>query len=154
MGLIHRLTNDHRLMRLLLNVYPPYLGAGIRVRRIATDFRELDVAMGLHWFNRNYVGTHFGGSLYAMTDPFFMLMVMKNLGPAYTVWDKSAAIAFRRPGKGRVTAAFRITPEQIDDMVENTRNGHRYCPVLTVDVTDRQGRVVARVEKELYIRLK
>lgn len=154
MGLIHRITDDHRFMRLLLNFYPPYIGAGIRVRRISHDFRELDVSMGLHWFNRNYVGTHYGGSLYSMTDPFFMLMVMKNLGPDYIVWDKAAAITFKRPGTGTVTAAFRLLQSQLDEAVASTQNGDKYCPVLAVDVVDRADQVVARVEKELYIRRK
>ncbi|MFH1984561.1 MAG: DUF4442 domain-containing protein [Pseudomonadota bacterium] len=154
MGFIHRLTNDRRFMKLLLNCYPPYIGAGIRVSRISQDFRELDVSMGLHFYNRNYVATHFGGSLYAMTDPFFMLMVMKNLGPGYIVWDKSAKITFKKPGKGRVTARFRLLQAQLDEAAALTINGARYCPVFSVDVVDQAGEVVALVEKELYIRRK
>ena len=154
MGLIHRITDDHRFMRWLLNVYPPYLGAGIRVHRISPDFRELDVRMGLHWFNRNYVATHFGGSLYSMTDPFFMLMMMKNLGPDYIVWDKAAVITFRRPGKGTVTAAFRLLQSQLDEAAARTQGGAKYCPIFTVDVVDQADQAVARVEKELYIRRK
>lgn len=89
-----------------------------------------------------------------MTDPFFMLLVMKNLGPEYIVWDKSAAITFKRPGKGMVTARFRLPQERLDEAMRQTQNGARYCPVLAVDVVDRAGDVVARVEKELYIRRK
>lgn len=83
-----------RLLRFAMNLYPPFLGAGIRVRHIAGDFREVRVRMGLNRLNRNYVGTQFGGSLYAMTDPFFMLMLMENLGRDYVVWDKAANIEF------------------------------------------------------------
>ena len=41
---------------------------------------SIDVEMKLRWWNANYVGTHFGGSLFAMTDAFYMLMVMAKLG--------------------------------------------------------------------------
>ena len=154
MGFIHRLTNDADWMRRLVNIYPPYVGAGVRVRRISADFRELDVEMKLRWFNRNYVATQFGGSLYSMTDPFLMLMLMKNLGPDYLVWDKSASIEFHRPGRGTVAARFRLTGEDIDRARERTEGGERYLPVFSVDVTDTDGAVVARVTKNLYIRKK
>ena len=90
-----------KYLKLLLNIYPPYLGAGIRVVQISGDFREVIVAMKLRWYNRNYVGTHFGGSLSAMTDPFFMLMLLNILGNDYIVWDQAARIQFLRPGRGR-----------------------------------------------------
>ncbi len=87
-------------LRRLLNVYPPFLGAGIYIKRIAMDYREVDVEMKLRWYNRNYVSTHFGGSLYAMTDPFYMLMLINILGEGYAVWDKAAHIDFVSPGRG------------------------------------------------------
>src|SRR6218665_3322789 len=74
-----RIMSVASALRWRLNLYPPFLGAGVRVQRISEDFLEVDVAMRLRWFNRNYVGVHFGGSLYAMTDPFFMLMLMQCL---------------------------------------------------------------------------
>jgi hypothetical protein len=87
-------------MRCFMSFYPPYLGAGVRVRHISDDFRDVTVSMGLGWYNRNYVGTQFGGSLYSMVDPFYMLMLMENLGRQYIVWDKAADIDFISPGKG------------------------------------------------------
>ena len=102
-----------RLLRWLLNIYGPYLGAGIRVELISADWRESQVSMKLRWYNRNAVGSHFGGSLYAMVDPHLMLMLMHILGNDYIVWDKSAEIDFVRPGRGRVMANFAITDEEL-----------------------------------------
>lgn len=104
---------SRRLLR-LLRLYPPFLGAGIRIARMSEDLREIDVEMKLHWWNANYVGTHYGGSLYSMADPFYMLMLIENLGRDYIVWDKAASIRFRKPGKGTMRAEFRLTQEQID----------------------------------------
>ena len=109
-GLIERLGKA-RLLRWIMTLYPPYLGAGIRVQHMSADFRHVKVRMGLGWYNRNYVGTQFGGSLYSMTDPFFMLMIMENLGRDYIVWDKAASIDFISPGKGPVHAEFRVDDE-------------------------------------------
>lgn len=137
-----------------LNFYPPFLGAGVRVQRVSEDFREVDVAMGLYWFNRNYVGTQFGGSLYTMTDPFFMLMLMQCLGHDYIVWDQAAAIDFVRPGKGRVWARFRLAEEEIQRIRIEAESGAPLRPVYQVEVVDEEGTLVARVQKTLYVRKK
>ncbi|WP_313290237.1 DUF4442 domain-containing protein [Stutzerimonas nitrititolerans] len=149
-----KLARKARLLRWLMNFYPPYLGAGIRVRHISDDFRQAQVRMGLRWYNRNYVGTQFGGSLYSMTDPFFMLMLLQNLGDDYVVWDKAASIEFVSPGKGRVYADFTITEQLLDEIRQHTAGGDKYLPRLHVEVRDEQGTLVARVQKTLYVRLK
>ena len=136
----------------LLNFYPPYLGAGVRVR-VTPDFRTFDVRMKLRWWNRNYVGTQFGGSLYTMCDPFYMLILLDALGRGYVVWDKAATIRFRRPGTGTVHAAFHIPEERIREIREAADRGEKVEPVFTVEVRDGQGEVIAEVEKLLYVRL-
>ena len=138
----------------LLRFYPPFLGAGVRVTHVGDDLRWVEVEMPLTPFNRNYVGTHFGGSLYAMCDPFFMLMVMMNLGPHYVVWDKSATIRFVKPGRGRVHACFELPGQRIAVIREDVDRHGRAQPEFQVDVTDDSGDVVARVQKVLHVRLK
>ena len=149
-----QLARKARLLRWVMNFYPPYLGAGVWVRRIAPDFRQVEVKMRLGWYNRNYVGTQFGGSLYSMTDPFYMLMLMENLGRDYVVWDKAASIDFIAPGKGPVFASFAIDQPFIDEVRERTAAGEKYLPELQVEVRDGDGTLVARVHKILYVRLK
>lgn len=149
-----RLARKARLLRWGLNLYPPYLGAGVRVLHIAGDFSEVRVKMGLGWYNRNYVGTQFGGSLYSMTDPFFMLMVMESLGRDYIVWDKAASIDFIAPGKGPVYADFRLEPGLLAEIRQHTATGDKYLPQLHVEIRDGDGTLVARVHKTLYVRLK
>lgn len=137
-----------------LNWRPPLLGAGIRVTRMDDDMRAVDVELRMHWYNRNYVGTHYGGSLYSMTDPFYMLMLIHNLGRDYIVWDKAASIRFRRPGKGTVRAEFRLTGEQIESLRRRLETEEKIEPTLLVEVNDESGEVVTLVEKLLYIRKK
>ncbi|MEN5256908.1 DUF4442 domain-containing protein [Pseudomonas protegens] len=143
-----------RLLRWVLNLYPPYLGAGVRVRHISADFRDVQVCMGLGWYNRNYVGTQFGGSLYSMVDPFFMLMLMENLGPGYIVWDKAATIDFIAPGRGPVFVRLSIDQALLDDVRQQTATGEKYLPQWQVEIHDGSGTLVARVDKTLYVRLK
>jgi len=141
-----------RHLRRWMNLWPPFLGAGIRVTRLDPDWRAVDVEMKLRFWNRNYVGTHYGGSLYSMTDPFYMLMLIENLGRDYIVWDKSANIRFRRPGRGRVTAQFRLTHEQIDGIRRQLESAEKIEPTFTVEVKDDSGEMIAIVEKIVQIR--
>jgi acyl-coenzyme A thioesterase PaaI-like protein len=111
-------------------------------------------SLRLNVFNRNYVGTHFGGSLFAMTDPFLMLMLANLLGPQYRVWDQAAEITFLRPGTGRVEAVFRVTEGDLEQIRKACAGGRKHLREFTVDVTDRQGQTVATVRKVIYVRLK
>jgi hypothetical protein len=141
-------------IRRTIRYYPPLLAAGIWVRRISADLREIDVEMKLRWWNANYVGTHYGGSLYSMADPFYMLMLIHNLGRDYIVWDKAASIRFRKPGRGKVTAQFRISEAQLEEIRDKLKTQEKFEPVYRVEVKDESGEVVAVVEKVLYVRKK
>jgi hypothetical protein len=143
-----------RALRRWINFWPPFLGMGIRIQRIAPDMKAVDVEMKLRFWNANYVGTQFGGSLFAMTDPFYMLMLMANLGRDYIVWDKAATIRYRKPGKGTVRAEFRLSDSQIEDVREKLKALPKYEPVFTVEVKDEAGVVIAEVEKVIHVRKK
>jgi hypothetical protein len=141
-------------LRCGINVWLPFLAAGTRVEHIAEDFREVRVCMPLRWYNRNYVRTHFGGSLYAMTDPFYMIMLMQVLGRDYHVWDRQASIEYLAPGRGTVRARFELAEEQLAEIRTRTAGGEKHLPEFTVDVKDAAGVVVARVRRQIYVRLK
>jgi len=147
-------TKTSLALRRWINLWPPFLGMGVRIRRIAPDMKAVDVEVKLRFWNANYVGTHFGGSLFAMTDPFYMLMLMANLGSDYIVWDKAATIRYRKPGKGTVRAEFRLSDSQIDDIREKLKALPKYEPVFSVEVKDEAGVVIAEVEKVLHVRKK
>jgi hypothetical protein len=145
-------TKRSQALRRWVNLWPPLLGAGIRIRRIAPDMKSIDVEMQLRWWNANYVGTQFGGSLFAMTDPPYMLMLMANLGSDYIVWDKAATIRYRKPGRGTVRAEFRLSDSQLDDIREKLKMLPKYEPVFSIEVKDESGVVIAEVEKRLHVR--
>ena len=145
-------TQSSHALRRWINLWPPFLGAGIRVTRIAPDMMAIDVEMKLRWWNANYVGTHFGGSLFAMTDAFYMLMLMAKLGRDYVVWDKAASIRYRRPGRGKVRAEFRLSDQQVEDIREKLKTLAKWEPVFKVEVKDEQGTVIAEVEKVIHVR--
>jgi acyl-coenzyme A thioesterase PaaI-like protein len=124
------------------------------VTDLSPDWRYARVELREQALNRNYVGTHFGGSLFAMTDPFYMLMLFHNLGPRYFVWDKTGAIDYVAPGRGTVHAEFRISEPLIEDIKQRAENGEAVRPEFDVVINDGKGAPVARVHKQLYVRLK
>jgi acyl-coenzyme A thioesterase PaaI-like protein len=137
---------------MLGNLWSPFRGAGIKMVYVSPDYREIKVQMKLRWYNSNYVGTHFGGSLYAMTDPFYMMILINNLGKGYVVWDKAAKIEFKKPGRGTVQARFVFTDDEIRNVKAKADELGKYVFDKPVDVVDEAGEVVASVMKTLYVR--
>lgn len=142
------------MFRRFINLWPPFLGAGIKVSRIGKDFNDITVEMKLRKWNKNYVGTHYGGSIFSMTDPFYALIVIRNLGKDYIVWDKESSIKFKKPGKGKISATFNISAEKLKELKDLADTQHKVEPTFIVEVKDEKGDVVAEVSKTLYIRRK
>ncbi|WP_323816078.1 DUF4442 domain-containing protein [Cellvibrio sp. NN19] len=140
--------------KFFVNLWPPLFFSGIKVTHLAADYRETRVTLKLRWYNKNYVGTQYGGSLVSMTDPWYMLMIMNNLGRDYFVWDKHAEVDYISPGKTHVHAQFKITDEILADIRAKTAAGEKYVPEFIVDINDDDGKLVARVKRRVYIKLK
>ena len=138
----------------LMSFYPPYIGAGVRLVKVADDLRTIRVEMGLHSWNRNYVGTQFGGSLYSMVDPFYMLMLMENLGSEFIIWDKAATIRFKKPGRGKVYAQLEVSEEVLQSIRDSVVRDGKCYPVFLVKILNGEGEVIAEVEKTLSVRPK
>jgi hypothetical protein len=140
-----------RRFRWGFNFFPAYRGTGGRIAYIADDWREVRVRLPLSWRTRNYVGTIYGGSIYASIDPIYMLMLMKIFGPEYIVWDKAAKIRFRRPGKETLFADFRLPPDETDEIKRLAENARSVDRIYNVELKDKAGVVHAEIEKTLYI---
>jgi acyl-coenzyme A thioesterase PaaI-like protein len=140
-----------RVMR-LINFWPPLLFAGIHVISFDPEMRNAEIGLRLTWWNHNKAGTQFGGNIYSMTDPFYPLMLMANLGAGYTVWDQSAHIEFIKPGTTPLRAKFRLTEQALADIRAATAGDRKYLAKFLVEITDTAGAVVATVNKVIYIR--
>jgi len=140
-----------KIRRLAFNLFPAIRGTGVWVSFISDDWREIQIRLPLSWRTRNYVGTIFGGSIYASTDPFYMLQLMHILGKKYVVWDKSAHIKFKKPIKKTVYARFLITDEILEEIKENVKNNNTYTIDLPVLVQDKEAVVYAEIIKTIYI---
>lgn len=153
-GRFKSLATHPRTLQHGMNLWPPFLFSGIRVEQMGADFRSVRVRLRRIPTTTNYVGTLFGGSLFSMADPFWMIMVLRNLGPGYVVWDKAAEIEFVTPGRESVTATFELTQDVLDEIVEAAADGQKVLRWFEVDVVTDDGTVVARVRKQIYVRRK
>jgi acyl-coenzyme A thioesterase PaaI-like protein len=142
-----------RVLRSLYNLWPCYFGTGVRVKYVASDYREMRIEIPLNWRTRNYVGTIFGGSMYGAVDPPYMLMLIKNLGSGYEIWDKAATIHFKKPGRSTLQARFVLDEKEIQLIGELALEGP-VDRVYSIDLTDDKGVVCATVEKTVHIRKK
>jgi acyl-coenzyme A thioesterase PaaI-like protein len=138
----------------VMSLWPPFLGAGISVQTISDDWRYGRVRMVKRFYNTNYFGVHFGGSLFSMTDGLLVILYTQALGREYIVWDKGASIKFIQPGKDHVYAEFKVCEKMLDKIKAVTENGEKFEPVIEVEVVDPDGQTVALVSKTLYFRRK
>ncbi len=140
-----------RIDRLKFNIFPAYRGSGGRVTYIADDYREVRVKLPLSWRTRNYVGTIYGGSIYGAIDPIYMLMLVKNLGRGYTVWDKAANIRFKKPGRETLFARFVIDDEELNEIRGILENEKKVDRIYHVELANKEGAVHALIEKTIYV---
>jgi acyl-coenzyme A thioesterase PaaI-like protein len=151
-GLLFELRQ--RFLEKAINFYGPFLGAGVKLEDMSKDYRYAKVTMPLRFYNKNYMGTQFGGSLYSMVDPWYMLMLIKNLGKEYIVWDKGANIRFKKPGKGKVYAEFTLSESIIQEIKSHVDVNTKMDYVFNVEIKDDQGKLICEVDKVVYIRKK
>jgi acyl-coenzyme A thioesterase PaaI-like protein len=143
-----------KYFKFLVNLWPPLFFSGIKVIRISADYREIDVVLKLRWYSKNYVGVHYGGSLFSMTDPWYMVMLMTALGRDYYVWDKTVEIDYIKPGKTHVFAKFLLTQEKIDEIKSKTAGGEKYLPEFVIEIRDENNELIAKLKRILYVKLK
>jgi acyl-coenzyme A thioesterase PaaI-like protein len=140
-----------KIERFKFNLFPAYRRGGGRIAYISDDYHEIHIKLPLNWATKNYVGTIFGGSMFAAVDPIYMVMLIKILGREYVVWDKSANIRFKRPGKETLFAKFLITPEEISEIKEQLETIKSIDKIYKIELKDEKGKVHAIIEKTLYL---
>ncbi|MBU6451720.1 MAG: DUF4442 domain-containing protein [Cyanobacteria bacterium REEB67] len=145
---------ETKKQRFFFNFFPCYIASGAKVKYIASDYRQVKIELGLNWLTRNYVGTIFGGSMFAATDPMFMIMLIKILGKEYIVWDKAGSIKFLKPGKEKLFATFIVSDEDLADIEEKLATNDKTEKTFRVDLVDSKGVACAAAERLIYIRRK
>lgn len=153
-GIVKRLVSSPRGMTIGMSLWPPYLAAGVRVEGFSPDFRSVRVRLNKRPWTTNYVGTAFGGSMFSMSDPFWMFMLLQHLGRDHVVWGVKGEIDFRAPGTSTLHAEFSISDADLAEIRAAAAGGEKVLRWFTTDITDDDGVVVATVRKQIYVRRK
>ena len=138
----------------LISYWPPYLAAGVSIKDFNLDQGFIISQLKLNPFNKNYFGTHFGGSLYSMCDPFYVFILAHKLGRDYIIWDVEAGIKFKKAVSIPVTARFEIDKNQVREIKKNCESGEVYLPEFRTNVIDLEGNIIAEIDKKLYVKKK
>lgn len=136
----------------IINFWPPFLILGIRVNRYQKDLRTLDVEMGLRFWNWNHQRTHFGGSLFAMTDPFYALLIREHINEKIVIWVKSATIQFKKPGRGTVYAQFALSSAKLQELRLSLKSFKKAETHFLIEIKDKKNNVIAIVDQVIYLR--
>lgn len=147
-------TISSKTLSWILTLWPPFWFTGISFKYIRDDFRHVQVVLRLRFYNRNVVGVHYGGNLFSMTDPCYMMMLMRNLGRDYNIIDQGASIEYIAPGLSTVYADFTIDQNTIDNIIDKTKNGEKLLQELDVNIIDEHKNIIAKVTRVIYIRKK
>lgn len=142
------------LTRIIFNYFPAFWSTGAKVTYLAADYKEIRLKLPLSWRTRNYVGTIFGGSMFASTDVLYFLLVLNNLGKNYIVWDKASCIRFKNPGKGTLYTKAVLSDEEIEIIKTELLNTDKIDRVYFLDLIDETGDICASIEKTIHIQNK
>lgn len=134
-----------------MNWYPMYFGTGGHILFWSADSLEVHLRLRLSIWTKNYVGTIFGGSLFAAADPFYMVMLMKSLGDAYVVWDKIAHIRFKKPGNTTLYAVMIISPDDLRNIRNQVKDCGHATKTFSIRWMDKDQVVYAEIERQCYI---
>lgn len=146
--------SPNRVMK-LFKYWPPFFISGISVKEFDLDKGYVVSQMKLSKWNSNYFGTHYGGSLYSMCDPFYVFILSHKLGRDYYIWDFKAEIDFLKATKNLIYAKFSIDEEQMQKIKRAAATGKKILPDFSSEIIDStNGDVIARVKKVIYIKKK
>ena len=143
-------------LKLLINYFPPLLINRIRIRRISSDFREMDVVVRKSLLNRNLGGAIFGGSIFSAADPYMALMYWQALahrGLKCEAWLKAAEIRYRKPSTTDLRYEFRLTEADIEEAIEAVKTEGRFQKWHDIIAVNKQGETCAEIKTQVYLRL-
>lgn len=147
-----KFMKESTFLKFGFNLSPMYRRSTARIEYISDDLKTFRIKIPMSYKNRNYVGSIFGGSLFAAVDPIPMIQLMYILKEEYIVWDKAAQIKFKKPARENVYATFEFTNEEIDLIIRKVKENNEFEHPKVTQITNKKGDVIyCEVTKTIYI---
>lgn len=139
------------VMRVGFNFHPAFRGTGGRVAYISPDLTHVRVRLPMARRTRNFVGSLYGGSLFAVTDGVHVAMLLTLMERNVIIWDKAASIRYRRPAYTTLYADFRLAADELEQIEQELDAQHETSRRYTIELKDDLGNIYTVVERMVYI---
>lgn len=150
-NIAERFFTDAQIYKYGFNWSPMFRRSTGKVIEVSEDLHYVKIKIPISWKNRNFVGSIFGGSMLSATDPIYMIQLIRILGDDYVVWDKSATINYKRPGKETIYCEFIFSSEDITNIKKDVAAKGEIDIVKTPNIVDKNGVVIAELSKTIYV---
>ncbi|WP_435263575.1 DUF4442 domain-containing protein [Tenacibaculum sp. nBUS_03] len=150
--ILKKFLKQNTIFKYGFNLSPMYRRSTGRITSVSDDLLEVTVKIPISYKNKNYVGSIFGGSLFAATDPIFMIQLMHVLGNDYVVWDKKTTINFKRPVKENGYVNFTFTKDEVEVIKDRVKEEKEIDLIKEIKILNKEGSTVfVEVSKTIYI---
>ncbi|PCH72898.1 MAG: DUF4442 domain-containing protein [Flavobacteriaceae bacterium] len=149
-----RFMSQATLFKWGFNMSPMYRHTKAKILTVSEDLHEVVIKIPLTLGNKNFVGSIFGGSLFAATDPIFMIQLMWILGKDYVVWDKSATINYKKPAYENAYCTFKLSKDLLTSIKKEIAENGEMNLDLKLDICSKDTVVFCELNKTLYIATK
>lgn len=136
-----------------IELYPPFMMMGVKVKEMSEDHREALFTLPLKWWAKNMHGTQFGGFICAVTDPLPALMCGK-IFPGTIYWTKYNAVEFHKPAQGTLYIKVKITEKDIHSIQSALDRDGKTVHYFEFECRDSSGTLIASVRNGVYVRTK
>ena len=148
---LNKFFRPDQVFKFGFNFSPMYRRSVGKITFVSKDLHTVKVEIPLNFKNSNYEGSIFGGSLFAATDPIFMIQLIQILGDEYIVWDKSANIKYKRPARSKAFATFEFSKNEIESIKLEVAQSKKMDLIKHLNIVSEEGEVFAELSKTMYI---
>ena len=142
-------------LKIMLNLWFPFLVNRIKILSITNDFNQMDVQLKHSFWNRNPNKSVWGGSITSALDPFFPIMikqVMLKKGIRTDFFSKAVHVEFVKQVNTHVLFQFKIKETEIIKAENSLKNNEKYEDWHTVEGIDSSGNICVNGKVQVYLR--
>ena len=144
-----------KLLRKVMNFFPPLLVNRIKIIENDSDFMNLNVEVKYSWLNKNLQKAIFGGTIFSAIDPYYAVMywqIFSTKGIPMEVWIKKVEIRYRKAATSNLEIAFSLTENDIENAIASLMFEDKYEVWHEVNAIDENQEVCTEARILVHIR--
>lgn len=144
-----------KLLRKVMNFFPPLLVNRIKIIENDSDFMNLKVEVKYSWLNKNLQKAIFGGTIFSAIDPYYAVMywqIFSTKGIPMEVWIKKVEIRYRKAARSNLEIAFSLTENDFKNAIASLKSYGKYEVWHNVNAIDENQEVCTEARVLVHIR--